>query len=384
MLINNPSFLVQVAYEAALQSFVLLKNEDSTLPLKRGLKLAVVGPMAVEVEGLISDYAVAAMCDDGSYKCQPSIADALGQANTDGSTSVSAGVSETGSNTSGIAEALEAVKGAEVIILVLGQTKATEHEGIDRPNTLLPGIQESFAQQVIAAAGSKPVVLVLVSGGIVSFDSLKGKVPAIVDAFNPAMYGPKALATTLFGDENRFGKLPVTIYPGNYSDQIQLQDMSYTSGPGRSYRYYTGTPLYPFGYGLSYTTFELSCHSTGREGTNFTFGCTLRNSGTRRGDEVIIVYHTVSEAIHNAASHPIPQRQVVEFTRMSLEPNEEQHLTFTIPQLSFSVINENGAKILYSGQHSLVFSHGVPGGDVSIPVSFSDTEELVSAIPGQL
>lgn len=91
-------------------------------------------------------------------------------------------------------------------------------------------------------------MLVTVSGGILSVDTLIDSVHAYVDAFNPYQQGPKALADTLFGVHNRFGKLPVTIYPANYSSQFAIQDMEFAKAPGRSYRYYTGTPLFSFGY----------------------------------------------------------------------------------------------------------------------------------------
>lgn len=111
---------------------------------------------------------------------------------------------------------------------------------MDRHDTLLPGQQTNFSLQVIAAAAAagKPCVVVLISGGILSIDELVAPAPAIVDAFNPAQAGPKALAQTLFGLENRWGKLPVTIYPGNYSGLQRIQEMSLTTVPGRSFVQY--------------------------------------------------------------------------------------------------------------------------------------------------
>jgi hypothetical protein len=112
----------------------------------------------------------------------------------------------------------------------------------------------SFSQQVFAAAGAKPVIIVTISGGMVSIDQLISNASAIVDAFNPAQKGPLALAALLMGHENRWGKLPITIYNSTYTDAFKIQDMSFHTPPGRSYRYYEGTPLFKFGSGLSYTT----------------------------------------------------------------------------------------------------------------------------------
>ena len=170
-------------------------------------------------------------------------------------------------------------------MLVLGITKTQEHEGIDRANTLLPGLQEPFAQQVLALG--KPTVLVLCSGGILSIDSLVTGASAIVEAYNPAVMGPRALAALLFGDENRWGKLVNTVYPANYSAQLKIQDMSFpaeVNGIGRGYRYFKGEPLFAFGHGLSYTDFSISqCRAASVK----TFNCTIANIGPREGDEVV-------------------------------------------------------------------------------------------------
>ncbi len=141
----------------------------------------------------------------------------------------------------GIPAALDLVRAADVTVLVVGITRDEEHEGIDRHDTLLPGQQLNFTQQVMATAHAAGhyVVVVSVSGGIVSLDAVAPIADALVDAFNPSSTGPTALATLLFGDANRWGKLPVTIYPSNYTSAagaLPLQDMSFATPPGRSYR----------------------------------------------------------------------------------------------------------------------------------------------------
>ena len=159
----NTTLHQQVAYEAALQSLVLLKNGEPRpghtarpLPLKRGIKLAVVGPLAFETTGLVSDYA---KWSNGNPP--PSIASALTASNTGGSTTASIGVQVDSKDSSGIAAAVAAASEADATVLVLGLTKAQEHEGIDRADTKLPGLQLSFAHTVLANAKG-PVVLVSV------------------------------------------------------------------------------------------------------------------------------------------------------------------------------------------------------------------------------
>ena len=218
----------QVAYDAALQSIVLLKNgggddaskEDGAkapdvaaslpLPLKRGIKLAVVGPLAFETTGLVSDYAAWHMNPEKGRQTQnpPSLAEALARANTGGSTVAEIGVQVASSDTTGVAAALAAVSTADAVVIILGMTKKEEHEGMDRSGTKLPGVQEQFALQVNAAAAAAkiPVVLVLCNGGILSIDTLIAGSSAIVEAFNPVDHGTKAVAESLFGGANKWGR----------------------------------------------------------------------------------------------------------------------------------------------------------------------------------
>ena len=197
----NSSHAQNVAYEAALQGMVLLTNKKGALPLKGGgIQLAVVGPLGDDATGLKSDY------EGAGDQNTDTIFGALSRLNTGGSTVFQMGVGVSKASANGTAAALAAVKAADVTVLVVGLTKAQEHEGMDRKDTLLPAVQESFAAAVFAAAGSsKPVVVILCNGGAVSIDALVSPAAAIIEAFNPAQQGPRALASLLFGHENRWG-----------------------------------------------------------------------------------------------------------------------------------------------------------------------------------
>jgi len=371
----NSTYSQQVSYEAALQAPVLLKNDGNILPITNGKKIAVVGPMAVEKAGLLSDYAKPQSMPSCGVNCMDTIGIAINRANSKGSTLVEKGVDVSSSNTSNIDAALKAVEEAEVVVLVLGITKSQEHEGIDRGSTTLPGLQESFAHQVLNASikdQPKPVILILCSGGILSVDSLvigsKSLPGAIIEAFNPAVMGPRALADLILGNENRWGKLPVTIYPQNYTAAIKITDMSFPSsvnGIGRGYRYFKGQPLFAFGAGLSYTTFKLSCAASTSNKTYFSFECTVSNTGHRRGDEVVQVYHSVSTDIAKQCDHPVPIKRLVEFERISIEPNENVKITFNIPLTSMRLTTNSGKRVIYPGKHFLTFSRG-HGTDVQI------------------
>jgi hypothetical protein len=236
---------------ARVQAMVLLKNtilknDRPALPFAPGGNVVVVGPFAEDASLYLSDYA------GGGKPGDPSIAAAVAAANVGGATTSAAGCPVTGASApADVAKAVGLAAAADAVVLTLGLSKPQEHEGMDRADTLLPGDQYAFAQKVLAAAAGRPLVIVTISGGMVSIDPLLDAAPAVVEAFNPAQRGPAALAALLFGAENRWGKMPITVYPQNYTKGVDLRSMSYTDGPGRSYRYFTGTPVFKFGQACS-------------------------------------------------------------------------------------------------------------------------------------
>lgn len=177
----------QLNFEAAAQSFVLLKN-DGGLPLKKGANVAVLGPMSNTRAGLLSDYAGDQQCyndkqDADAYYCIPTVGEAMAAANTGGTTTQAQGVNINDNNSSDIANALNLAKAADVVVLAMGIDHSIEHEGIDRVNISLPGLQVPFVQQVLAVG--KPTVLVIMNGGALAIDGLIDGPKAIVEAFNP-------------------------------------------------------------------------------------------------------------------------------------------------------------------------------------------------------
>lgn len=195
--------------EAAAQSFVLLKNERGTLPLKAGSKVAVIGPQAT-AKGLFSDYYGDDICPGGkSMDCVPSIYASIAAVNDGGVTTNASGCSISGISVKGFPQALAVAQAAESVVLALGIDKTVEHEGHDRTSLELPGVQAELAKAVYAMG--KPTVLVLTNGGPLAIDGIRDGASAIVEAFNPA-FGAPQLAKTLFGHLNRWGKLPY-VYP---------------------------------------------------------------------------------------------------------------------------------------------------------------------------
>jgi beta-glucosidase len=220
-------------------------------------------------------------------------------------------------------EAMRAVQQADVVILVLGLTARLEGEempveiegfrGGDRTSLDLPAPQEQLMRRVVAAG--KPTVLVLLNGSALAVNWAQENVPAIVEAWYPGQAAGTAIADVLFGDYNPGGRLPVTFYR-SASDLPPFEDYRMA---GRTYRYFTGTPLYPFGHGLSYTTFTYRNLRTSAERLPATGTITVRvdvtNTGRRAGDEVVQLY-----VRHPQSAVSRPNRELKGYRRITLQP----------------------------------------------------------------
>lgn len=276
--------------------------------------------------------------------------------NVGGKTTAVKGVDINSQDTSDVAAAIAAAQQADIVILALGIDKSVEYEGADRVNITLPGLQEWFALKILSL--SKPTVLVLTNGGAVAIDRLVSGPAAIVEAFNPSTQGARALADLLFGRANRWGKLPITLYPADYVSQVSLTDFSMSTSPGRTYRYYTGTPLWPFGYGLSLSTFDLSCAMDMLPRTQFAVRCVVSNTGARDGDEVVLVYHRVGNDIRSKVDHPVPLKRLVQFERVHVAAGQAAKVSFALSSAAVELTNGAGRKVVYSGTHEFVCSRG--------------------------
>lgn len=145
-----------------------------------------------------------------------------------------------------------------------------------------------------------------------------------------------------------------------------------SSSPGRTYRYYRGTPLFAFGTGLSLTTFTHSCTCSPLpdDADPITCSCIVQNTGELAGDEVVLVYDTLSDGVREAvgASHPVPIRRLVDFERVSISAGASATVAFSIPRTNLALTTSDGSKKLYGGTHELLFSRG-NGHDVKVNVT---------------
>lgn len=244
-----------LALEAAHQGMVLLKNSGRSLPLspRRHRTVAVIGPNSDVTETMIGNYAGKACAYTTPLQGISRYAKTIHQEGC-------AGVACAGNQGFGAAEA--AARQADATVLVMGLDQSIEAETRDRTGLLLPGYQQNLVTRV-AQASRGPVILVLMSGGPVdvSFAKNDPRVAAIIWAGYPGQAGGAAIADIIFGAANPGGKLPMTWYPQEYVTKLPMTIMAMRASgnyPGRTYRFYKGPVVFPFGFGLSYTTFTHS------------------------------------------------------------------------------------------------------------------------------
>jgi beta-glucosidase len=252
------------------------------------------------------------------------------------------------------AEALEAAAKADMVVMCLGLTPYVEGEempvkvegfvGGDRTDIALPNTQQALLERVYALG--KPIVLVLLGGSAIAVTWANAHVPAILQAWYPGEAGGTALADVLFGDTNPSGRLPVTVY----KSVVDLPPFVDYAMDNRTYRYFRGEPLYPFGHGLSYTTFEyedlrLSADTIGTDGS-LTVQVEVINTGKRAGDEVVQLYITYPDT-----SPRNPIRQLRGFQRISLAPGEKKTISFTLAPKELALVNDAGQRVVEAGEY---------------------------------
>ena len=270
--------------------------------------------------------------------------------------------------------ALQAAAQSDVVIFVGGITPGLEGEemevplegfrGGDRTDIRLPKVQEALLKAVQATG--KPVVLVLTSGSALAINWANGNIPAIMQTWYSGEEGGTALADALFGDDNPAGRLPVTFY----QSADQLPPFEDYNMEGRTYRYFTGEPLFPFGYGLSYTRFAYSRLAVAqrlRAGEDIRLSVQVKNIGKRAGDEVVQVY--VKDV---AASVPVPVHSLQGFKRIHLKAGESRRVAFVLTPRQLSLIDNQFKRVVEPGEFEISVGGTQPG-------SRSSSTETLSA-----
>ena len=339
----------QASRLAAQRSMVLLRNEGGLLPLSKTLKnVAVIGPLADSMEATEGSWMVFGHKPDAVTVLQ-GIRNKLPDANVTYASGPDIrrdiphpfgefdAVAKKPAQSSEDADAafhtaVETARGADLVIMVLGESHDMAGEFASRGSLDLPGRQEELLKAVSALG--KPVVLVLLNGRPLSINWAAEHVPAVLEAWEPGSEGGNAIADILFGDVNPGGKLPVC-FPrsGNHAPLYYARVLTHLpeNRPNYLSRYWDSptTPLYPFGFGLSYTTFEISnlklSASQIKVGESATITADVTNTGKVAGDEVVQLY------IHQKwGSDSRPMRELKGFERVTLQPGETKAITFQL------------------------------------------------------
>lgn len=323
------------ARELAEKSIVLLKNNDAVLPLSKQVKsVAVIGPLADEPHSCLGSWAAAGRAEDAV-----TILSGLKAHLANTEITYVKGCSINDSDTTGFDAATDAAKQADAVILVIGEHRDMSAEAKCRTSIDLPGVQEDLAKAVIATG--KPVVVVLMNGRPLSISWLKENAPAIVEAWYPGVEAGNAVARVLLGDVNPSGKLPVTFprsvgqIPIYYNHRNTGRPFDPTDPYTTHYLDCPITPLYPFGYGLSYTTFEYGSLRLSQSeivvGESVDVFVDITNKGDREGTEVVQLY--IRDLVGDTAR---PVKELRGFKRVALQPGETKTIQFTLTPNDFA------------------------------------------------
>src|SRR5687767_8941971 len=327
--IMTPEHLA-AARESAARSFVLLKNEGNVLPLSKTLKtIAIVGPLADSQKDVIGSWT-------GDGKAEDAVTLLAGiKAKVSPQTIVTyaKGCEINDDSTSGFDEAVRIARESDIVIVAAGESAEMSGEAASRSSLDLPGRQLDLVRALRATG--KPVVVVLMNGRPLSINWIAENVPAILETWFGGTQAGNAIADVLFGDVNPGGKLPVT-FPRSVGQVPLYYNHKNTGRPPDANNKYTSkylelpwTPLFPFGYGLSYTQFkitnlQLSSQIIQPHG-RVTVSVDVENTGTRTGDEVVQLYIR-----DMAASVTRPVKELKGFERITLLPGEKRRVTFVL------------------------------------------------------
>jgi beta-glucosidase len=338
-----------LAYEAALKSIVLLKNKNGILPIKPSVKtIELVGPNAASIDALLGNYF-------GLTDQMTTLLEGIVGAVPEGvKLEYHTGSQLVHPNATPIEWSIWSAGAADLTIACMGINRFMEGEegetllaaeNGDRSDIALPSVQVDYLKK-LSAVGAK-IILVLSGGSPIALGEVEDLVEAILFVWYPGQEGGRAVADVLFGNAVPSGKLPLT-FPRSLAQLPPFEDYSMA---GRTYRYLTEDPLYPFGFGLSYTQFvyrDLKAPAQLKADQPLSFSFTLFNSGAVASEEIVQVY--ISDL---QASLPVPLQSLVAFRRVPLQPGESQVVSFELSPEALMLVDEAGELVLEPGQFKL-------------------------------
>jgi len=360
-----------LALEAARESLVLLKNSAKGLPLDpmKIRRLLVCGPTAQSTETSFDRYgssagkAVSVLDGIRDHLARVSPATEVVQAQGCRITDTRWPESEiypeppTEAEAAQLAEAESLAAGADAVVVCVGDSNKTIGEALSRTSLELPGYQNDLVRRLVASG--RPVLVVLMSGRPATINWIDRHAAAVLQAWFPGEAGGTAVAEALFGEYNPGGRLPVTFprsvgqipfnFPAKPGSQVAQGKKVDPNGFGSSM---IEGPLYPFGHGLSYTTFSYEGLAVSPEtipgNASVTVSATLANTGTRAGDEVVQLY--LRDDVSSVTTHDLA---LVGFERIHLEPGERRQVRLTIPPAALQLIDRAGNRVVEPGRFTV-------------------------------
>lgn len=357
----------QIAYEAACKSIVLLKNENDILPLqKEGVTIAVMGELATEKDSPLGSWRARAI-SNSAVSLLEGVSNTPNMINTvkftkgykliDGDKNFAFELVINTSDRSGFEEAKNLAGESDIIIMALGENCFQSGEGRSQSDISLKGLQKEFFDEIYAI--NKNIVVVLMNGRPLVLDDIADKAGAIIEAWHLGSESGNAIASVLFGDVIPSGKLPVS-FPRSVGQCPIYYNYKNTGRPSTApnlvfYSHYTdesNQPLYPFGYGLSYTTFNYSEISLSKEqigfGKNLDISVDITNTGNYEGIETVQLY--IRDMV---ASVTRPVKELKGFKKINLKPGETKTVTFLISDGDLSFYNANNKLIAEPGEFKI-------------------------------
>ena len=358
---------LEIAKKAALESFVLLENKNETLPLKKGNKIALIGPFADDQREMFSSWTLAGKSQkvvsilDGIKKLNPEVVYALGSQVIDDSLFLEkrrVRYDEAKQNEL-VNDAVSVAESADVIITVLGESSLMSGEAKSRTNISIPKCQVELLKKLKATG--KPVVLVLITGRPLILSEVIPYVDAMVVGWRPGTEAGSAIAEVLFGEYNPSGKLTMT-FPRSVG-QIPIYYNHKNTGrpyePGKTEQFVSNyidahnTPLYPFGYGLSYTQYEYSNLRISKPEISPTESVTVtmdvKNAGSIEGEEIVQLY--VRDLVSSVTQ---PIMKLKDFKRVMLKSGQSESVSFTVTPEKLKFFNSELKEVLEPGDFHIM------------------------------
>jgi len=343
-----------VSLQASRESIVLLKNDHNTLPLSGSVRtIAVIGPNADEPSNMLGDYN-----PWPPFHPIPSILDCIRtQAPKGVKVTYARGCDILKTDRSGFAKAVEAAKAADAAIVVIGEQPksfnkpgSTDGEATDMASLDLTGVQDDLVSAVHATG--TPTIAVLINGRALSINRIAKTVPAILEAFLPGEYGGQAVAEILFGKENPSGRLPVTV-PRSVGQLPMYYDQKRMRAAADGYVDLPATPLYEFGFGLSYTTFTFSnlrlSRTRIRPHERLEVMVDVTNTGKRSGQEVVQLY--LEDTL---ASVSLPAKMLRGFAKVRLEPGHTRTVRMSLRPRELALVDQRMRTVVEPGSFTVM------------------------------